>query len=173
MKPHLGIVILFFSNSERRIITRFLQLIEIEKTDSQTIFDNLDSSLSSFGLEYKNLVRYGSDGAAVVTGKFNSVWTRIYAKNPNVIRFTCLCHSLNKVAEEAFAELPTYMSGLLINIPKWFKKSHKRKSEYQQLFDSFKELISNNADDINMPFKTYSQTRWLCRSCIIERLIDN
>lgn len=80
------------------------------------IFDALELVMDELDLSFDNTVGYGSDGAAVVTGAINSVWSRIQAKK-NISRFTCICHSMNKVAESAFAELPSHMSEFLNKIP--------------------------------------------------------
>ena len=169
MKPHLGLVVLYYSQIEKKISSRFLELIELDSVNSDGIFEKIEKCFEQNGLAFDNLVGYGSDGANVVSGSNNSVWTRLKAKNPNLIRFTCICHSLAKVGEEAFNELPSRMSAILKMIPKWFRKSDKRKSNYKKLFDE----IPSEAKPMSTPFEKYSETRWLCRAKTIRQIIDN
>lgn len=168
MKPHLGVVVLYYSTKFSKIITRFLSIIELEEVNSDGIFSKLEEVLLDFGLDYKSMIGYGSDGAAVVSGCNNSVWTRLLTKNSNLIRFTCVCHSLAKIAEEAFSELPSRMSAILKMVPKWFKKSDKRKKEYTALFESMESLTQTSK-----PFEKYAETRWLSRGKVIKTLLNN
>ena len=125
--------------------------------------------MDDYDLKWENLIGYGSDGASVVSGCNNSVWTRLKSKNPNVMRFTCICHSLAKVAEDSFDQLPSRMSALLSFIPKWFKKSEKRKQQFLSLFD---QLCPSEMPESN-PFERYSETRWLCRAKVIKNILEN
>ena len=117
------------------------------------------------------MIGVGSDGAAVVSGCRNSVWTRLQEKNKNLVRFTCICHSLAKVAEEGFNELPSRLSAILSMVPKWFRKSDKRKNQYNELFDKLQE--ESEQPITGKPFEKYAQTRWLCRAKVIKLIIDN
>lgn len=169
IKPHLGVVALYFSNEGNEMRTRFLGLVELISVDATGIFNQLEALMEQYELKFSNMIGYGSDGANVVSGQNNSVWTRIKEKNPNCIQFTCICHSLNKVADEAFNEMPSQISACLSLIPKWFKKSEKRKIEYMKLFTDLNEDISRS----DCPFETYSQTRWLSRGSVMKKIISN
>ena len=123
VKPHLGIVVMYHCDQQNRFVTQFLTLTELEKTNSDSIFAAIVRVFDDFNLKFENLIGYGSDGAAAVSGKNSSVWTKIKERAPNTIQFTCICHSLHLVAEHAFNELPSRIGALLKMIPKWFSKS--------------------------------------------------
>ena len=92
-------------------------MIELSKTDSETIFNGLKESVYRLGLSLQDCIGYGSDAANVVSGFINSVWTHVKSKAPEAIQFTCICHSLAKVMEKGFEELPSHIAYLLKKIP--------------------------------------------------------
>ena len=60
-------------------------MIELSKTDSETIFNGLKESVDRLGLSLQDCIGYGSDGANVVSGSINSVRTRVKSKAPEAI----------------------------------------------------------------------------------------
>ena len=67
---------------------QFLGLISLEFTNASGIFEKLSLVMNEFGLDWSKLVGFGSDGASVVSGQNNSVWTRVKEKSPNAIQMT-------------------------------------------------------------------------------------
>lgn len=167
--PHLAVAIMHYSRRIGSISASFLGLKELKSANSESIFASLKELLDEFGLDPNYCVGYGSDGASVVSGKNNSVYTRIREMSPNVVQFKCICHSLQKVVEKSFEELPLHISKLLHKIPKWFSKSFYRRAEYTQLAESFEFAVKES----NLPFKKYAETRWLCRGKVASAILAN
>ena len=167
-KPHLAIIVSYCEKLTGTIKQSFLGIKELEKTDSDTIFATLKSTLDEFNLKLENCIGYASDGAAVVSGKNNSVFTRMKQHSPNIYQIKCICHSIAKCAEHAFNRLPSCLGFLLKAVPKWFSKSNLRKSQYMQLFNQFE-----GSDMFSTPFQKYAETRWLVRGKICRNLLNN
>lgn len=171
VRPQLGVVCMYYSDESCSFVSQFLGLISLESSNADGIFEKLSAVLKDYGLEWEKLVGFGSDGASVVSGRNNSVWTRIKSKSPEAIHLTCICHSLNLVAEVAFNELPSRLSALLKMVPKWFKNSFKRKEQYNELFRAFESCSSTEIK--SNPFNSISTTRWLCRERVIKGILEN
>ena len=162
-QPHLAIIVKIFDNSENSIRQEILGITELQSTNSDAIFGKITELSSEFRLDLNKCVAFASDGANVVAGRTNSVFTRMKEKNEHIIQLKCICHSLNLVVQKAFDVLPSSLSFLMKTIPKWFSKSHLRKSEYRKLFTS----MNPDSETTRMPFDKYSETRWLARGKVL------
>ena len=167
-KPHLAVIISYNDKADGTIKQSFLGLRDLTKSDSQTIFDTMAQVLNEFGLKLENCISFASDGANVVSGKNNSVFSRLKTYSPNLQQIKCICHSLAKCAEYAFNKLPSCLAFLLKNIPKWFSKSQLRKNDFLSLFSCFE-----GSANFDTPFDKYSETRWLARGKVCRNLINN
>lgn len=167
-KPHLAVIVSYSDKLDGSIKQSFLALRELQSSNSEAIFSTMIEVLKEFGLKLENCVSFASDGANVVAGKNNSVFTRLKQFSPNLVQIKCICHSLAKCAEYAFNKLPSCLAFLLKNIPKWFSKSQVRKDAFMDLFARFE-----GSDVFRTPFDKYSETRWLARGKVCRNLINN
>ena len=167
--PHIAVVITFFSENSKSFVSRLLALRDLDSVNSEGIFNTMMAILSDYNLDLKNCVGFGSDGANVVSGQHNSVWTRVKNESPHAVQFTCVCHSLAKVVEHSFNELPSHCAHLLSAIPKFFSKSNIRRNDFLELCNAFgsDQLSKTN------PFQKYSATRWLCRGKVASKILQN
>ena len=131
------------------------------------LFNAIRDCLRGVGLELLDCVAYASDGALVMVGQHDLVWTRIVAVTPNCIKLTCICHSLSLCIQHAFEKLPSSLEFLLAEILKWFSKSTIRRDAYKTLFN----VMSPDTDQL-LPFQKYS-ARWLVRGKLIFILLTN
>ena len=114
----LCVVIRYYSKSEKRIVTSFLSLIPVVKATGNDLFEALKSCLEESGLDLTNCIGYASDGASVMVGKHNSVWSRIKEASPNCIVIKCICHSLALCIKRAFDKMPANLGFMLTESPK-------------------------------------------------------
>ena len=169
---HLCVVIRYYSNSEKKIVTTLLNLIPVIHATGEDLFQALKSSLASAGLSLHNCVDYASDGAAVMVGEHNSVWSRIKQESPNCILIKCVCHSLALCIKYAFEKMPAHLGYMLNEIPKWFSKSGVRRDAYKELFETFEGCTVEDST-IPLPFPKCNQTRWLVRGKVIYNILVN
>ncbi len=126
--------------------------------------------LTAWNLDVNNMVGFGSDGANNVSGKLNSVWSRIKASNPSVIQIKCTCHSLDLCVAQAFDAMPSSVGYLLQEIPNHFNKSSLRRDAYTTLFS----VMHPSGDySVPSPFTKFSQTLWLARGKVLYNLKVN
>ena len=76
------------------------------EVDADVIFAKLKHLIDDFGLEFKNMIGYGSYGLLVVSNIKNCVRTRVQAKNTNVMEFTYITFHL---VENTFFKKIIYM----------------------------------------------------------------
>ena len=137
-------------------------------TTADDLFNAIRNCLNEINLDLANCVGYASDGASVMVGEHDSVWTRIAAVSPQCIKMTCICHSLSLCVMHAFEKLPPSLGFLLAEVPKWFSKSSVRRETYKELF---KVMCPDECR--KAPFEKYSTTRWLVRGKVIYRILVN
>jgi hypothetical protein len=158
----LCVLIRYYSNVEKKIVTAFVDLVTVVHAAADDLFNAIRDCLRGVGLELVDCVGYASDRASVMVGQHDSVWTTIAAVALNCIKLTCVCHSLSLCIQHAFEKLPSSLGFLLAEIPKWFSKSTIRRDAYKTLFD----VMSPDTDQLP-PFEKYSATRWLVRGKLI------
>ena len=158
----------------------YLEIVETTVATGSVLFDALDRCLDKFGLKWNNCIELRCNGTSSMVGQYNSVWSRIQQKNPDVMLMKCICHSLDLAAKHAFKCMPSQSEFLLSAVPGWFSKSDLRREKYKALAEEFKEIESEeniNEDSDNCPrklsFLKLSKTRWLVRSRVIKKIISN
>ena len=117
---HLAIVIRFYSKRQKKIVTEFVGLVPVIEATSDVLFAAIKSTVEALGLRLADCVGFGSDGASVMVGKNNSVWTRLRREAPECVLVRCICHSLALCVQSAFEVLPSSLGFLITEIPKWF-----------------------------------------------------
>ncbi|XP_063805906.1 E3 SUMO-protein ligase KIAA1586-like [Pseudophryne corroboree] len=89
--------------------TIFVELVELEKQDAETICSSVMESLNKVGLTknylQKHLIGFCSDGASVMLGRKSGVSTRIAKDFPNIIIWHCLNHRLQLVLDDSIKEI--------------------------------------------------------------------
>lgn len=88
--------------------TFFLGNITIDdpKSTAEVLFNYLENFLTENGLPLSKLMAFGSDGAAVMTGKKSGVAARVREKNPHCINLHCLAHKFNLTTSQASKRIP-------------------------------------------------------------------
>lgn len=170
-EKHLCIVIQYFSKTEKRIVTELVALVAVTEATSETLFNAIKAAVQDIGQTLSNCLGFASDGASVMVGNNNSVWTRIQAKSPNCVQMRCICHFLALCVQHTFNKLPPNLGFLLSEIPKWFSKSSLRREAYKSLFN-----IMNPDDErkgIPTPFQQPAATRWLVRGKVMNTILCN
>ncbi|XP_076049662.1 uncharacterized protein LOC143030398 [Oratosquilla oratoria] len=83
---YLCIAIRYCSKKEKRIVTEFVGLIPVNDTTGEALFSVIKAAVTNLGLELGNCIGFASDGASVMTGVNNSVWTRIQQESPDCVQ---------------------------------------------------------------------------------------
>lgn len=168
----LAVCARYFSEKSGEILTAFLGLYPVVQATGEALFLALTECLREHGLAFADCIGIACDGAAVMVGEHNSVWSRIKKESPNCVLNKCVCHSLALCVQKAFEVLPSNLGYLLVEIPGWFSHSTLRRKNYIKLFEALREE-ENEKSKLNLPFMKASSTRWLVRGRIIKRLLEN
>lgn len=89
---------------------------------AQDIFDKITKYFEDKQIPYKeNLIGFASDGANVMTGKHNSVMSRLKEEIPNIFLMRCICHSFHLCASVACEKLPRGVEDLVRDIYIFFQ----------------------------------------------------
>lgn len=120
---YLCICIRYFSDVDQKIVTHYLGLLEITNADANTLAEAIEGFLAHLGIEIKNMIGLGTDGASNLCGKNHSVFTILKAKAPRLQLVKCIAHSLHLCALKAADTLPSSLDFLCSEIYNWFKVS--------------------------------------------------
>ena len=138
------------------------------RTRADDLFNAIKGWLAGIQLRMEDCVCFASDGALVMVGEHDLVWSRLVAVAPHCIKMKCICHSLALCVKHAFEKLPSSLGFLLAEIPKWFSKSTMGREAFKMLYE-----VMSPDDDQKVPFEGHSTTRWLVRGKVIFRILMN
>ncbi|KMQ84435.1 zinc finger mym-type protein [Lasius niger] len=126
-KKVLCLMIRYFSETKKKIVTTFYRLIEIESGDAVTLTTAFKNQILEDGLKIEKLIGIGVDGANVM-----------------VAEYSCKC-------------LPRNLDFIVKESHNWFSYSSKRQIEYKKLYeilaDKKLKLINYQAHDARLQVK--------------------
>ncbi|XP_034290226.1 E3 SUMO-protein ligase KIAA1586-like [Pantherophis guttatus] len=129
--------------------TIFVELVELEKQDSETIYTSVMESLNNVGFTKnyleKNLIGFCSDGASALLGRKSGVSTRIAEEFPNIIIWHCLNHHLHLVLDDSIKEIKevNHFKIFIDKINTLFKLSCKFQLELSKISEELELEIIN------------------------------
>ncbi|XP_023217583.1 uncharacterized protein LOC111619978 [Centruroides sculpturatus] len=161
-----------YSRESGKMITCFLDVVEIQDGCATTMHDAVVYKMQELGLDKNKLIGIATDGAASMCGRNNSLYTHLRDFcGYDLIHVKCICHSLDLVASAAKDELPSNISFMLQETTEHFSHSTLRKNIYKHLF----HVMNDTTDEVSAdPLKltTPSKTRWLSISLCVERILN-
>lgn len=141
--------------------------MKVSSCTGENLYLALKQITDAYGLSLADVVGFSSDGAANVSGKHNSAWSRIKGEAPDAIQLKCTCHSLQLCIQHAFETLPSSIGALLTDLPNYFRTSTLRREEYLSLF----KLMNDGESPFTNTFTQFCATRWLGRSKVIFNIV--
>ncbi|RUS91788.1 hypothetical protein EGW08_000496 [Elysia chlorotica] len=167
-------VVVVYVGKNGKVKFAYLGLIPVVAADAATLFAALEEELRSYGQTLENCVGFSSDGASVMVGNNNSVWTRIKEKSPQCVQLKCICHSLALSIQHAFCKLPSNVAFLIKEIPGWFSNSPLRRDNFCTLFNVMNSDSGLESGESHpTPFTKTSATRWLVRGKVLYNILTN
>lgn len=145
----------YFSEREKKIITDFLGFTRVHEATAEKLHISFKAFIAENGLDLKRMVGIGTDGAANMCGKHNSLFTRLQGDVPNLMLMKCMAHSVSLCASKAADQLPSEVESLIKNSKSYFAHSSLRLEKWEALFRSM--------NDGKPPLRlvALSATRWL------------
>ena len=170
-EKHLCVCVRYYDDDAGDVVTAFLGLVSVCDTSGEALFNATKALLDKNDIDLENCIGYSSDGANNMTGENNSLWSRIKQVSPNCVKMGCSCHSLALCVQKGFDTLPSSLGFMLLEIPKWFRKSTLRREKYKILFETMN--TGEERDGTPLPFLSLSTTRWLVRGKVIYNILVN
>ena len=165
-KQCLGVMVKYFSKTQKKVVTTLYRLIELESTTADAITEAILQALEQDKLPVGRLVGIGVDGASAMVGRHHSVSTLLAEKVPHLIVVRCLCHSLHLAASAACALFPRHLDYMVRESHNWFSQSPKRQREYTALYKAM------NDGKTNQKIPKVAETRWLSRGAAVEKVLE-
>ncbi|KAK3887018.1 hypothetical protein Pcinc_008900 [Petrolisthes cinctipes] len=157
-------------NAENEV-TAFLGLASVCETIGEALFNATKMLLEKNGIAVKDCIGFSSDGASNMIGENNSLWSRVKQESPHCIKMGCTYHSLALCIQKGFEKLPSSLGFMLLEIPKWFRKSSLKREIYKMLFETMN--MGEERAGTPLPFMSLSATRWLVRGKVIYNILVN
>ena len=92
--------ILRYVDSQCTVQERFTGLLQVAKTDSESLQQSVNEVLLKHDLQLENMRGQGYDGAAAMSGQYSGLQSRIMAENEKAIYVHCHAHIPNLVLVE-------------------------------------------------------------------------
>ncbi|XP_060606407.1 zinc finger protein 862-like [Ruditapes philippinarum] len=144
--------------------THFIENDTIDKGDAETVYQSLKSVVSAKGMDVSNVMFFGSDGAAVMTGKKSGVSARLSSDQPLIVNIHCVAHKLALCTSQAAESIP-YLKKykeILTNIFYHFKHSSLRTANLSKI-----ESVLN---DKQLKIKEIHSVRWFAFYSALEAI---
>ena len=154
-----------YKMSDSGVKTSFLHIQDMRNGKAETIEEAILNFLQTNSLNISKLCAFGSDGAAVMTGRRNGVSVRLNSHSPHMIAVHCINHRLALAAANASDSIP-YL--------KQFK------SMFQSLFYFYKnsavctaslQTIQEVLNDPVIKCKQAKDVRWLSHENAIKAVV--
>jgi hypothetical protein len=160
---NFAILVRFWDKNQEKPVTRFFDMPISNIADAATLFNHIDTALSTRGVPWANVVGFESDTTNVMVGKHNSVLSRVKSEQPKVFSLGCTCHLANLCLLSGVRNLPIDIDDFFVDLYYFFDKSAKRKHEFRE----FQEFTSTK----ELKIIKHCKTRWLSLEKVVKRVL--
>ena len=144
-----------------------VELIDVPKTDSNTLTTLIKDSLLRFSLPLSQCRGQAYDGASNMSGHISGVAAQIQEIEPTAIYVHCLAHSTNLCLQTLARKISAIREALdlVMELSQFIRYSPKRST----LFQNLQSQLTPGAPSL----KPLCPTRWTVRTRAIEAVISN
>ncbi|XP_062972283.1 uncharacterized protein LOC134392146 [Elgaria multicarinata webbii] len=166
-QKQLCLMVRYFSNKLKCIVSSFVGIITLTASDSDLITEALLSFLNENKLNIKKCVGIAADGlSASICGHKNSLLKKFYELNPCGVFIKCICHSLYLCLSRAIDVLPLNLEYMISQTYLWFSHNTFHQKRYSELYAAIN--VGENA----LKMLQFTDTRWLSISPCINRILS-
>lgn len=131
---YLAFCVRYYSLTQKRIVTDFLGIVEVEKATGKILFNSTIEFLKKIGLNVENCIGIGSYNASNMTASEKGFFVFFNELVPRSQLIRCTCHSMHLCGSKASEQLPADLEFLVRESQNWFSKSALRRSQYEALY---------------------------------------
>ena len=151
-------------------VERFVSLRRLEKTNAESIFNEINQLIEDMNLNWNRVVSVCFDGASSMAGEFTGVQARCKAKNNDIVFVHCYGHCLNLVLVDSCVSHKNNpiifdFFGIIQLIYNFIEGSPARHAIF--------EKIVRKTDASLKVLKSLSTTRWACRAEAVQAVYDD
>lgn len=154
----LSLCVRYTKKEETCYVTKedFLGFTQLKGTNAQSIADSIISFLAALGLECKDMVGQGYDGASVMKGSFNGVQALIRKEYPEALYVHCCSHSINlALCHSCNLQSVRNCVGTVKSVISFLKNSPKRMNLLRG------KMKTENHDSQLKSLTSMCETRWV------------
>lgn len=164
-KKELQSRLIYWSNSEEKIVNRHLQTKFIARGDAKTIFDELLATLKENGLILQNILTLAKDGPNVNKKIHTLFENELAMKKCKIIDIgSCYIHLVHNAFLKGLDYFSLEISDFIIKVYYYFKKSDLRWSIYESI-QHLKKVKKHK-------FIKHVSTRWLTIGPAADRMYE-
>ncbi|KAK3921789.1 Protein ZBED8, partial [Frankliniella fusca] len=163
----LGLCIKYYSINQEQMVTDFLGLAQVVGQRGAELADATKEYLRCCGLKLQNMIAVGTDGAANMCGAHNSFYTHLKADVPHLQILKCVCHSIDRCAENAHKAIPSDVDKIMHQTNNFFCHSTLRQANYADYY----KTLNGGKEPAKIPRMV--ETRWLSWIPVVEYLVSH
>ncbi|KAF0748271.1 zinc finger MYM-type protein 1-like [Aphis craccivora] len=153
-----SIVIRCYDSNKNRPVEYFVGLLRLMSTNSQSIFDSLNSCVGNFGIPWSSVISVCFDGAAAMAGCYNGVQMKCREKNENIFYVHCYAHCLNLVLIDSIGHKNRVLLDFFGTVQLIYAFLEGSSTQHAVL-----EKVAKEVNTELVTLKSLSTTRWTCR----------
>eukprot|EP00794_Sanderia_malayensis_P011477 gene11477-biopygen9156 len=82
-KKNISICIKYLSEKSMTVETTYVRMVEVVGATGESLFQAIKVAIDEVGLDLAHCFAFASDGALIMMGEGNPVWSRIHSVSPN------------------------------------------------------------------------------------------
>lgn len=134
---------------------------------AQTITVTIKEELISTNINLTEMSSFGSNGAAVLSGRKNGVWAKLKQKNTSLITNPCKDHRLALACRDSYKSVKTMnkLDGTLDNMHKYYKYSSVKTKSLEDIQKTMEQPV--------LKVKKAKPHRWLSHGKTVKSLVTS
>ena len=149
----MAVIVKYYDNQQLKTVSKFYRLRVVNFAMGENLFKAIEDMFKADNLKFEYVIGFGTDGAASMIGRRNSVLSRLNDKQPHLFCLHCVCHVSHTCASDACKKLPDYLDTFFVELFWHFHRSAKR----TEVLREFQEFTETALHKILKP----CSTRWL------------
>ncbi|KAJ8023368.1 SCAN domain-containing protein 3 [Holothuria leucospilota] len=160
----LAVMVRYFDADKGSVADVLLDATEVNDASAAGLYKAVKTLLEENEIPMSNIIGFAADNCSTMMGKHSGFQALLKKEVPHAFIIGCVCHSFALCAHHASLNLPSWLEGFLKDVCNYFARSSKRQNDFRAIQDML--------DQENHKMLKLSQTRWLSRGMVIDRILE-